>query len=232
MANRKAYKETFDEAFKDDCTVINLATEYPGFEGTVKYLILTDLPREELEEKYGNILSGYSPYITWRKTDMLEIKNDFQRNEDKYAKRALRNEESDWDETSQSQGCRFTKAYDEGFEKKMEEDVVVYEQDAAIRMAFLSLPEHQKKRIWLRAGVGFTYEQIGKIEGINGKNAWKSIGAAMESLKKNYEKNIRKIFSEGVKNDGSLSVTYGETDFNKYIEQLSGEYGKGENEES
>jgi len=231
MANRKVYKETFDEAFKEDCAVINLRAEYPGYEGDVKYLVLTDLPEEELKEKYGEILSRFSPYITWRKKDMLEIKNDFQRNEDKYAKRAARSEESDWDETSQSQGSRMTKAYDEGFEEKMEEEAAVYEQEAAVRRAFLSLPEHQKKRVWLRAGFRFTYEQIGDIEGIDAKNAWKSIGAAMKALKKSFEKNLQEISSAGVKNEAPLSVTYGEQEFDQYIGQLSGEYGKGENEE-
>ena len=231
MARTKTYVTEFDQDFKEDCTIINLETEYPGYTGDVKYLVLTDLPEEEIEDKYGEILCGYRPYITWRKSAMLEIKNDFQRNEDKHAKRAARKEESDWDGTSQEQGSRLTKAYDEGFEEKMEEAACAFEQETAIRRAFMSLSDRQKKRIWLRAGFSFTYEQIGKIEGINAKNAWKSIGAAIESLKKNYEKNIREISSEGVKNQVPLSVRYGERDFDQYIEQLSEEYDKGENEE-
>jgi len=113
----------------------------------------------------------------------------------------------------------------------MEEDSCAFESDVAIRRAFLSLPDHQRKRVWLRAGCGFTYEKIGSVEGINAKNAWKSIGAAMESLKKNYEKNIKEISAGGVINQGPLSVTYGEKVFNEYIDQLSEEYDKGENEE-
>ena len=56
-------------------------------------------------------------------------------------------------------------------------------------------------------------------------------GARNNQLKKSYEKNLQEISSAGVKNGDPLSVTYGEEEFEQYIEQLSAEYGKGENEE-
>ena len=49
--------------FKKDCKVLSLAKEYPGYVGYEKYMILTDLTKDELNQKYSVLLNNYEPYI-------------------------------------------------------------------------------------------------------------------------------------------------------------------------
>ena len=49
------YLTALDEQFKCDCKVINLSYEYLGYTGEGKWAIITDLPVEELIEKYEEI---------------------------------------------------------------------------------------------------------------------------------------------------------------------------------
>lgn len=54
---------TLLKQFKDECQVIEFKYEYPGYIGYEQYGIITELSESELNEKYKDIIEGYSPYI-------------------------------------------------------------------------------------------------------------------------------------------------------------------------
>ena len=188
MANRKAYRRTFNDGFRKECTVISLGAEYPGLTGTEKYLILTDLSEEKAREKYKEELSELEPCVIWKK-EMLEIMNDYNRNEEKYGMRAMREEERRKEDFFS--GRPFQEPAVEGIEEEIVYRLVEEEReparDAALTRAILRLTEKQKRRLWLRIWFGFTYEQISKIEGIGKMNAERSIKRALIRLKNSIE---------------------------------------------
>lgn len=76
--------------FKKDCKVLTLAKEYPGYVGYEKYMILTDLLKEDLIRKYGTLLNNYEPYIV-ASMQLYSPIADYEKNEDKFEKRHVRN---------------------------------------------------------------------------------------------------------------------------------------------
>ena len=220
MANKRAYKETFDEAFREDCTVINLATEYPGHEGTEKYLIATDLSEEELASRHGGVLERFRPYTVAGK-GILEIFREFHNNEAKHRMRACRAEEQMIDEISR--GKEYREPAEEDFadraERELNEAMRKAEEDEAVRRAYMELTPEQRRRLWMRERYGATYDAIGRAEGIGGKCAEKSVKRAKTSLKKKYEENLEKIRREGVENGGADLISYEGTIFDAESEE-------------
>lgn len=72
-----------------DYELINLEVEYPGIQGGCRWAVATDLSREELFQKYGEVLEMYNPLLLIT-TEQAEVFKDFNHNEEKHKKRALR----------------------------------------------------------------------------------------------------------------------------------------------
>lgn len=73
--------------------VINLKHEYPGFTGDTNWAVITDLSEEELVRMFGNQFGSYGPFLILS-LEEGEILADFNRNEDKHAKRQIRSGEA------------------------------------------------------------------------------------------------------------------------------------------
>ena len=82
---------TLNRTFKQDCKIINLATEYKGYTGDILYAVITDLTEEQLNTKYPEELADYRPFIILSRAMGLAIREQ-QRNEEKYKKRHARGE--------------------------------------------------------------------------------------------------------------------------------------------
>ena len=82
-------KDYFEQEYK----VLNLEMEYRGLVGDVKYAIITDLDREELNLKYGERIERYSPYVLLT-NEMGTVIREFEKNDDKFRKRSARTEDS------------------------------------------------------------------------------------------------------------------------------------------
>lgn len=87
MAKNKVTKGTF----KDECKVINLHCEYEGYTGDEKYAIITDLTENQLNERYGQEINRYRPFVILTR-EMGEAMREFDRNNEKFAKREAREE--------------------------------------------------------------------------------------------------------------------------------------------
>ena len=89
----KSQLDVLKEEFQNECKVINLKYEYEGYTGEEQWAIITELSEKELFEKYPDIISRYTPFV------LLSVKQgeavyEFRRNESKFYKRSLNNEDA------------------------------------------------------------------------------------------------------------------------------------------
>ena len=56
MTDNTLNLDALTEAFKADCKVIRLKYEYPGYTGTEKYAIISDLSYEQIVETHAPVV--------------------------------------------------------------------------------------------------------------------------------------------------------------------------------
>lgn len=52
-----------EEQFNQECTVIELKYEYPGYTGIEKYAIVSSLSQKEIETRFPEQARSYSPFL-------------------------------------------------------------------------------------------------------------------------------------------------------------------------
>ena len=52
-----------EEQFIQECKLINLNYEYPGYTGEEKWAIISDLTEEDIMRKYAELIQPYSPFL-------------------------------------------------------------------------------------------------------------------------------------------------------------------------
>ena len=67
---------TLEKMFANECRIINLRYEYPGYTGDELFGIATSLSEDELICKYNKLLSSYIPYVLLP-TSYGEVRNRF-----------------------------------------------------------------------------------------------------------------------------------------------------------
>lgn len=77
------------KTFTEECKVINLDYEYEGYEGDIKFAIITDYDEKTLKDLYPMEISKYSPFMCLSK-EIGEVRAEYERNEDKFEKRKNR----------------------------------------------------------------------------------------------------------------------------------------------
>ena len=83
------FTSALDEQFKNDCKVINLKYEYPGYTGTEPWAIITDLSENELITRYSEQIAPYKPFIILS-ASYGKARDEYRRNEKKHEMRAIR----------------------------------------------------------------------------------------------------------------------------------------------
>ena len=86
-----AINNVTEGTFKHDCKVIRLDSEYKGYTGDTKYAIITDLTEEELYSSYPAEIKKYIPFVLLS-CEMGKVIREYERNEEKFAKRTARSE--------------------------------------------------------------------------------------------------------------------------------------------
>ncbi|BDE99407.1 sigma factor-like helix-turn-helix DNA-binding protein [[Clostridium] innocuum] len=180
--------------FSSECKVIDLRFEYIGYNGAEKYAIVTDLTKEELLDRYPDIICRYTPFIHLSITHG-EVIREFHRNEDKFQKRDKRNHD--------------LYGYEEGISERSNSKLVdIYEDPVqlSIREEYEIAVEHirqcnilkvqktlslmkpiQRDRLIKSVVKGMSSREIAKEEGVNYSTVDKSISAAKKNFKKYFE---------------------------------------------
>ena len=173
--------------FKKDCKVLSLAKEYPGYVGYEKYMILTDLTKDELNQKYSVLLNNYEPYIIGSSQLYSPIAN-YEKNEDKFEKRNARNTisicvDEDADNTFESLQVG-------DYLAELSEQQDADEKRRLIHTALGTLTDSQRRRLLMWAIDGMTEKEIAMRE-----------GSSQQAISKNLDKARNKfkiIFSKGL----------------------------------
>jgi len=84
---------TLLKQFKDECQVIEFKYEYPGYVGYEQYGIITELSESELNDKYKDIIEGYSPYILLD-LNYKAARDEYRKNEKKHSWRATNTQDA------------------------------------------------------------------------------------------------------------------------------------------
>ena len=158
-------------------SVINLRFEYPGFVGTEKYAIVSDLGKEELEEKYGEELIQFRPYIMLSK-EAADAIYEFGKNEDKYAKRRQRSVNPYGYEDGTTEAC-----CDELVTDNLFEIVQANLDKERIAVGMTQLTSVQRRRIEMYYFENIPVREIAEIEGVDKRAVQDSIKYALKKLK-------------------------------------------------
>lgn len=174
---------TLDEQFNKDCEIVNLRYEYPGYTGTESYGIITKLSESELNVKYSAFLEPYIPFVVLP-AEMSQVRRIYERNEEKFKKRARRNDSlfSIEQEAEKFHSEMSTPSVEELFMGKEGEN----EMHKKLRKVLFELPDTQKRRILLHYFQNKTLEEIGKAEGCSAVAVWHSISVAIKNIKKQF----------------------------------------------
>jgi hypothetical protein len=162
----------------EEYSIINLRYEYPGFVGSEKYAVVTDLSKEALEKLYGTELKPYVPFVVLTKTEAAAF-SDFNRNEDKFEKRQQLYSDAYGYEEGTTEVCYGELVQDNLF------DIVSGNLDKErLVTALVKLSEAQKRRIEMYYLEGYTAQEIADIEGVRLYAVQKSIQAGLKILKR------------------------------------------------
>ena len=193
MTNEKTVKKQ-EELFAKDCKLINLKYEYTGYTGQEKWAIITELSKEELQEKYPDVISRYTPFVLLSMEQGIVIE-DARRNNDKYEKRAKRTfdvygYEDDMTEQFHKELLTF---FEDPFEKAEnerlaeEKERMCREEIKKVRLTLNLLKPKQRDRLIKVVLLGMSSRKIAKEEGVNYSVVDKSVAAAKKNFKRIYE---------------------------------------------
>ena len=167
-----------NEQFYIDCEVIETKYEYPQYTGVEKWIIITDLTEEELNEQYAEQIAPLRPYIVLSRS-FGEIRNDFRRNEKKHQMRAIRNGHAfDFSEDTEEHHAEIITSI------SLEEEIIYNEEMKQLRDAIQKLNQIQKSRLVKYFFERKTLREIASEENVNLRAVAKSIEVAIKNLKK------------------------------------------------
>lgn len=180
---------------KKEYELINLGFEYPGMTGGIRWAVVTDLDISELEERYGDVLSIYKPYVVMT-TEQGKVFHEYAQNEKKHDMRGIRHH----DMFGYEEGL--TEYLNSVFSKDEPEDAVVNKMRYEALVAAIDLlPDKQRRRCKMYFLMELTVDEIAEIEGITYQKVSESIIKAKGNLEK-IEKN--KVFLKGACKNASL----------------------------
>lgn len=164
--------------FKQECKVINLKYEYPGYKGDIQWIVITDLSEPELLYKYPDEIKQFVPFVCIP-ISQGEIFDEFNRNEDKFQKRNKNN-----GHIFDLVDGEFETHHKELAINDMEDKIVLNFELSKLKAAINRLNPIQKQRLLKYYFTGKTIRQIAKEEGVNISAVNKSILSALENLRK------------------------------------------------
>ena len=183
-----------EKQFKEECTVININAEYPGNPFPVKWMIITGYTRVELEEKYSEILSVYTPYEI-AAPSVKDAIDEYNRNEDKHKKRRMRNTSIfDLDEEVGA-WCPTVPSFEEDFLERSEKDKLEKQIIDAVRAALDTLTETQKRRLLMYHIDKKSTREIARLEG---GREHRGILESIKAAEKKFLKSIKNTYPNGI----------------------------------
>lgn len=166
--------------------VINLITEYGCPLNGCKYAVASHLSETELKKDYSDELADYEPYI-YMTEEMLQPINESRRNDEKWKKRYLLNENP----AGYVDGVTNGKKGDERAYAKDPVNILIEDEEkrdeevllSDLRKAFENLSDVQKSRVIRKYKELKTYRQIASEDGVIHTSVESSIKGALRKLR-------------------------------------------------
>ena len=152
---------------KKDYVVLNLEKEYPGYTGTEKWMIITDLSEEQFQEAYPEQYPFWKQAVIMSMAIGAEIVR-YRCNERKYNWRSKRKE------TPIESEALFIE------DEKASDEI----SNLWLRDALDVLPPQQRARVTKHYVLGLSEKAIAKCEGVNQSTVHRSIKKAVRNLQK------------------------------------------------
>lgn len=169
------------EQFKNDCCVIDLHEEYPGFVGEGHYGIVTKLSQQEISEKYRPIISEYMPFILLT-LEEGEIIKDYWRNNRKHQRRKERTESIfGFDDETEIKHAEVRSNNDPI------EEIIRNENRRNVNRALALLSQKQRTRVIKHFYDNKSLGEIAGEEGVNKNAIAKSVEQALKIMNKFFE---------------------------------------------
>ena len=156
----------------NDYVVLSLEKEYPGYTGTEKWMIITDLPREEFAEKHPDQISLLDSSVIMSVAMGVELLR-YKNNEAKHGMRSKRKEVR----------------IDAEALSIADERVSSHFSNLWLMNAIDSLPQLQRDRIIKNYVYGFSAETIAEFEGVNISSVQRSLRKGVANLRRYCELN-------------------------------------------
>ena len=152
---------------KKDYVILNIEQEYPGFTGTEKWMIITDLSEEEFASVHPEQYPCWKEAVIISTTMGVEIAR-YRCNERKHGWRSRMKETPIEDETLFIE------------DEKVSEEF----SNLWLRSALDTLTPQQRARVTEHYVLGFSEKAIAKHEGVNQSTIHRSIKKAVRNLQK------------------------------------------------
>lgn len=174
-------------AFENDCKVIDLSLEYPGYTGKENFAIASDLTEEEIWNKYSNIVINVSPFILLSK-EHGEIIRVYHREQERLIKSDKRHLDiyGYKEGRTEKYGDEVIYGYEDSLQKYLTEEIKT-DIEKRVHKALGSLNSIQRRRLAKALIDKKSSRKIAKEEGVNYSTVDKSINAAIKKFIKNYE---------------------------------------------
>lgn len=173
---------------------VNLITEYGQKLNGCKYAVASANSQKDMEEKYGECIEIFRPYIFLTSEEFAPIRES-QRNNDKYHKKELRDQELygfTEELTEIANECCFLSgeepiAIDVMIE--IEENEAFRCKEDMMRNSLMTLTDTQRRRSEMYFVKGMSFRRIAELEGIDEKAVRKSIEGAKKKILEYFKKN-------------------------------------------
>lgn len=190
----KNKSDVLNEEFQSKCKIINLKYEYEGYIGEEQWAIVSELTEKELLEKYPDIVSHYIPFVLLS-VEQGKAVYEFRRNESKFYKRSLNNEDAFGYDDDLTGVFHSEVAVPSFVEQQIMEEYEENRYQLKIKLldkALSSLTEKQYKYLIARYVANKSAREIAKEEGVSHQAIEKHLNTAIKKVKKIFEGFFRK----------------------------------------
>ena len=180
-------KKNDKEQNQREYKIIDLRSEYAGFEGEEHWAIVSELTAEELNQKYPEIVKEHSPYVLLS-VAQGQVIDEFKRNENKHRMR-----QNLWGDNYNYEDGLSENFHPEFAIPDYMDEVIAMQQYTAeyelLAVAIKELTIVQRRRITKYFAENKSYRVIAEEENVTVSKIEKSIYGGLEKLKKFFKAN-------------------------------------------
>ena len=180
---KKIDKEQNQREYK----IIDLCSEYAGYEGEEKWAIVSELTAEELNNKYPDMVRAHSPYVLLS-VAQGQVIDEFKRNENKHRMR-----QNLWGDNYNYDDGQSERFHPEFALPDYADEVIAMQQYVEkcelLSVAMEELTMVQRRRVVKYFVENKSYRVIAKEENVTVSKIEKSIYGGLEKMKKYFEAN-------------------------------------------